>query len=37
MSNDIDGVWRIVVGEKIYIKDGEDLAAAMKNSVKFKL
>jgi len=36
MSNDIGGVWRTVGGRRIFIKDGEDLETAMKNSGKFK-
>ena len=31
-----DGVWRTVGGRRIFIKDGEDLASAMKKSGKFK-
>ena len=30
-----DGVWRTVGGRRIFIKDGEDLETAMKNSGKF--
>ena len=30
------GVFRTVGGRRIFIKDGEDLATAMKNSGKFK-
>ena len=30
-----NGVWRTVGGRRIFIKDGEDLATAMKNSGKF--
>lgn len=33
--SDIGGIWRTVGGRRIFIKDGEDLAAAMKNSGKF--
>lgn len=36
MNNDIGGVWRTVGGRKIFIKDGQDLASAMKESGKFK-
>lgn len=36
MANDIGGVWRTVGGRRIFIKDGEDLETAMKNSGKFK-
>ena len=35
MAKDIGGVWRTVGGRRIFIKDGEDLATAMKNSGKF--
>ena len=35
MSNDIGGVWRTVGGRRIFIKDGQDLAQAMKESGKF--
>lgn len=35
MTKDIGGVWRTVGGRRIFIKDGEDLATAMKNSGKF--
>ena len=31
-----NGVWRTVGGRRIFIKDGEDLETAMKNSGKFK-
>lgn len=34
--SDIGGVWRTVGGRRIFIKDGEDLQTAMKNSGKFK-
>ena len=30
------GVWRTIGGRRVFIKDGEDLATAMKNSGKFK-
>lgn len=33
--NDIGGVWRTIGGRRVFIKDGEDLATAMKNSGKF--
>ena len=36
MNNDIGGVWRTVGGRRIFIKDGQDLATAMKESEKFK-
>lgn len=36
MANDIGGVWRTVGGRRIFIKDGENLGTAMKNSGKFK-
>ena len=35
MASDLGGVWRTVGGRRIFIKDGEDLATAMKNSGKF--
>lgn len=35
MTNDIGGVWRTIGGRRVFIKDGEDLATAMKNSGKF--
>lgn len=34
-SNDLGGVWRTVGGRRIFIKDGQDLASAMKESGKF--
>lgn len=34
--SDLGGVWRTVGGRRIFIKDGEDLATAMKNSGKFR-
>lgn len=36
MADDIGGVWRTVGGRRIFIKDGEDLSTAMKESGKFK-
>lgn len=36
MATDIGGVWRTIGGRRIFIKDGEDLATAMKKSGKFK-
>lgn len=33
--SDLGGVWRTVGGRRIFIKNGEDLATAMKNSGKF--
>lgn len=33
--DDIDGVWRTVGGRRIFIKDGQDLATAMRESGKF--
>lgn len=33
---EINGVWRTVGGRRIFIKDGQDLATAMKESGKFK-
>ena len=35
VKDDIGGVWRTVGGRRIFIKDGEDLSTAMKNSGKF--
>lgn len=35
-KDEIGGVWRTVGGRRIFIKDGEDLASAMKKSGKFK-
>lgn len=35
MSDDIGGVWRTIGGRRVFIKDGEDLETAMKNSGKF--
>ncbi len=34
--DDSSGIWRTVGGRRIFIKDGEDLASAMKNSGKFE-
>ena len=34
--NNIGGVWRTVGGRRIFIKDGQDLSSAMKESGKFK-
>lgn len=34
-KNDIGGVWRTVGGRRIFIKDGQDLSSAMKESGKF--
>lgn len=34
--DDSDGVWRTIGGRRIFIKNGEDLASAMKRSGKFK-
>lgn len=36
MNDDIGGVWRTVGGRRIFIKDGQDLATAMKESGKFE-
>ena len=36
MADDIGGVWRTVGGRRIFIKDGQDLASAMKESGKFE-
>ena len=35
--DDIGGVWRTIGGRRVFIKDGKDLASAMKESGKFKL
>lgn len=35
MSDEIGGVWRTVGGRRIFIKDGQDLTTAMKESGKF--
>lgn len=35
-NDDIGGVWRTVGGRRIFIKDGQDLTSAMKESGKFK-
>ena len=35
MTDDLGGVWRTVGGRRIFIKEGEDLTTAMKNSGKF--
>lgn len=37
MANETEGVWRTVGGRRIFIKGGQDLASAMKESGKFKL
>lgn len=34
--DDEDGVWRTIGGRRIFIKNGQDLASAMKESGKFK-
>ena len=34
--NDTDGVWRTVGGRRIFIRNGQNLASAMKESGKFK-
>lgn len=36
MTKDLDGVWRTIGGRKIFIKNGQDLPSAMKESGKFK-
>lgn len=33
--SDLGGIWRTVGGRRIFIKDGQDLATAMKESGKF--
>lgn len=35
MAEDLGGVWRTVGGRRIFIKDGQDLSSAMKESGKF--
>lgn len=35
MASDIGGVWRTIGGRRVFIKDGQDLASAMKESGKF--
>lgn len=35
MTNDIGGIWRTVGGHKVFIKSGQDLSSAMKESGKF--
>ena len=35
MADDIGGVWRTIGGRRVFIKDGQDLASAMKESGKF--
>lgn len=36
MANDTGGVWRTVGGRKIFIKEGQEISDAMKESGKFK-
>lgn len=36
MAEDIGGVWRTIGGRRVFIKEGQDLASAMKESGKFK-
>lgn len=36
MADDIGGVWRTIGGRRVFIKDGQDLASAMRESGKFK-
>lgn len=36
MANDIGGVWRTIGGRRVFIKDGQNLMNAMKESGKFK-
>ena len=36
MTNDIGGVWRTIGGRKVFIKKGQNLADAMRESGKFK-
>ena len=35
MANE-NGVWRTIGGRRVFIKEGQDLASAMKESGKFK-
>ena len=35
MANE-KGVWRTIGGRRVFIKEGQDLASAMKESGKFK-
>lgn len=35
MADDIGGVWRTIGGRRVFIKDGQDLKQAMKESGKF--
>ena len=35
MADEIGGVWRTVGGRRIFIKEGQDLSSAMKESGKF--
>ena len=35
MEDEKDGVWRTVKGRRIFIRNGEDLETAMRNSGKF--
>lgn len=35
-SNDLGGVWRTIGGRRVFIKDGQDLVSAMKESGKFE-
>ncbi len=35
MADDIGGVWRTIGGRRVFIKDGQSLASAMKESGKF--
>lgn len=36
MEDEKDGVWRTIGGRRVFIREGEDLATAMKNSGKFE-
>lgn len=36
IDDDIGGVWRTIGGRRVFIRNGEDLASAMKRSGKFK-
>lgn len=37
MAKDLGGVWRTIGGRRVFIKDGQDLASAMKESGKFNI
>ena len=37
MSKELGGIWRTIGGRRVFIKDGQDLASAMKESGKFNI